>query len=249
MSVKGLNSSHTRYDKHGVPEYSAQDLENKAEEVLSFFCKEKLRTHGATPFRDIAERLNKDFKIGIDFDTDLGSTTSGNYKIIGKFVFKPRGIMIDRSLQSDKERFNFTFAHEIGHLVLHRNLKLPEGYDADEISDTERDLITGKKILSTARDWLEWQANRFAASVLMPRATIGNAVIEKQKELGIKRNIGFIYLDNNTFNIKDYQDIVKHLQYVYQASKSSIKYRLIGLNILIDKRGQDISHISELLKV
>jgi len=243
-----MGSNHIRYDEHGVPEYSAQDLENKAEEVLSFFDEAKLAAPAPTPFEQIADTLNKDYNIEINFDADLGSVTSGNEKVLGKFVFDPRAILIDRSLQQDIGPFNFTFAHEIGHLVLHRKLKLKADFDPDEISDTKHDLITSKKILTTPHDWIEWQANKFASSLLMPRPTVRKAVIEKQKEIEIKSNIGLIYLENKPYSMADYLTIVEHLRLVYQASKTAIECRLLDLGILIDKRLQDIEHISKLFR-
>lgn len=236
-----------QFDKNGVPICSPQYLENKAEEVLCFFDKSVVEMPQATPLREISERLEKDFKIKIDFNAELGLKTEGEHKVVGKFIFKPRAILIDCSLQEDTEVFNFTLAHEIGHLVLHRNLKI-EKSDSNEISDTKIDLVTGKKNFTTARDWIEWQANRFAECLLMPCETVRSLVVEKQKEMGIERNIGLIYLDDQVCNIKAYLTIRECLQNVYQVSKSVVEYRLSNLTILIDKRGINISHISELLR-
>lgn len=243
-----MDPKQIRYNEHGVPEYSAQDLENKAEEVLSFFDEAKLETPAPTPFGEITRRLNKDYNIEIDLAADLGFISARNERILGRFVFNPRAILIDSSLQQDTGPFNFTLAHEIGHLVLHRKLKLKGDFDPDEISDTKRDLVTGKKILTTPHDWIEWQANRFASSLLMPRPTVRKAVIQKQKEMGIRSNIGFIYLENKPYSVADYVTQVQHLELVYGASKTAIECRLSDLGILIDKRLQDTKHISELFR-
>ena len=55
-------------------------------------------------------------------------------------------------------------------------------YDINGFIDTEHDLITGKKILKTKKDRIEWQANKFSSAILMPRMTIRNAVIQIQNK-------------------------------------------------------------------
>jgi len=248
MTTKKKNPKNVRYDKDGVPRYSAQDIEKKGEEFLTLFDEGILEKPGPTPFGAIAKRLKEEYGIVIDFDTDLGFIKSGADKIIGKFLFKPRSILIDNSLLNDIPRFNFTFAHEIGHLVLHRKLKLKADFDPHEISDTKRDLITGKKILRSPRDRIEWQANKFASSILLPRLTVIDAVIEKQQEMDIRKNTGLIYLEDKYYSRRNYQSVVDSLRQVYQASKTAIEYRLKDLGILIDRRDQNTRHISELLR-
>jgi Zn-dependent peptidase ImmA (M78 family) len=241
------NSSPTIYDEHGVPVYNPQDIENKADAFLALFDKERLENAGPTPLGTVAQRLSRDYNIAINLEADLGEAEEGAHKVVGKFIFKPKAILVDRTLQDDTPRFNFTFAHEIGHLVLHRHLKLKKDFDPNEISDTERDLVTGKKRLKTPRDWIEWQANRFGAALLMPRTTFTTAIVHKQQDMGIKRNIGLIYL-HNRFHMRDYIIIVDHLQSMYQASKSAVQNRLTDLHLVIDRRHQNTKHISELLR-
>lgn len=235
------------YDEHGVPIYSAQDLEKRAEEVLSFFDIEVLRIPRATPIPDIAQRLQDEFGVRIDLDADLGVMPTGE-KILGRFISVPRSILVDSSLHPDTGRFNFTFAHEFGHFVLHRKLRLKGDYDPNEITDTQRDLVTGKKNLSTPRNWIEWQANRFASCILMPRLTVRNMVIEKQTELGITCNVGSVYLEDKSYSLRDFWVMLDHLATVYQVSRSTAEYRLADLGILIDKRYDDVEHVSEFLR-
>ncbi|MHC4334457.1 MAG: ImmA/IrrE family metallo-endopeptidase [Planctomycetota bacterium] len=233
-------------DEHGVPLYSAEDIENKADSFLALFDEERLDKPGPTALAAIAERLIEDFNIAIDLEADLGGTAGTRHKVVGKFIFKPRTILVDRWLRRGTPRFNFTFAHEIGHLVLHRNLKLKK-CNPGEISDTLRDMRTGKKILRTPRDWIEWQANRFAAGLLMPRASFRTAIVKKQQEMGIKRRIGQIYVDSPS-HMRDYLLMVDYLRSTYEVSRSAIDNRLSNLNLLIDRRERNTSHISELLR-
>lgn len=112
---------------------------------------------------------------------------------------------MDKSLDGDL-RQKFVIGHEFGHLVLHRNLLIKiKGYADVDIADSEKDIVTGKKILLTPRDWLEWQANRFSSAILMPRRTMLSALIDVQKSLEIHRNMGQIYLDEQAYSFRDFQ--------------------------------------------
>lgn len=120
------------------------------------------------------------------------------------------------------------------------------GYSGSKINDTKHDFITGKKILITPRDWIEWQANRFASAILMPLVTFIDALIDFQNSAGIKRNIGKIFLDNRRSSYTDFKNYVSHLKKLYSVSKTNVECRLKDLEILIDLRKKDIKHISEL---
>lgn len=74
----------------------------------------------------------------------------------------------------ESTRLRFTLAHELGHLSLHRNLRLDfQSLDATAraIVDGERELQIGHRVLESPGDFLEWQANSYAAALLMPRIT------------------------------------------------------------------------------
>jgi hypothetical protein len=159
-----------------VPHLSSNDIELKAEEVIEFFEKAILSSARITPVSEFARETKRRF--GVDFrdDVDLGHGPTGG-KYLGQFRLKPRGIFIDISLKGT-DRVPFVLAHEYGHLVLHRHIDpVRSGYTTSSLNDTEHDFVTGKKILRTSRDWIEWQANRFASALLMPRATFSDALI------------------------------------------------------------------------
>lgn len=146
-------------------------------------------------------------------------------------------------------RFNFTLAHEIAHFVLHRkiNRSVIKKEKEQEISDTNRQLILDQIQNDNPRDWLEWQANKFASSLLLPRSTVPLAVTNKQKEMGITRRIGTIFHDNQPKNRSDYHEIMGHLVNIFITSKSAIRLRLRELDILIETNSADIlaNHGSE----
>ena len=233
-------------DKNGIPRLSANEIEMKAEEVIEFFDPRILKSSCQTPLMNFIQETCNRFNVGLDLSQDLGISPQG-HKIMGMYCFHPRKILIDKSLKGDN-RINFILGHEFGHLVLHRDAIIKKkGYSDVDISDTVRDFVTNRKKLLTNRDWIEWQANRFASSILIPRATLIMALLSVQKSLGINHNLGYVYLDQMPYSLRDFNQTLQKLQIIYHVTKKNVEYRLNELGILIDQRNKDTKHISELL--
>jgi hypothetical protein len=233
-------------NKKGVPVISAHAIELKAEEVISYFDKKILCKPQPTPLIEFVKILNERFNLLLDFKKDLGTNKLGK-KILGITQLKPLGIRVAPFLLMDDPRFSFVLGHELGHVVFHRNIDLKRtGYESQEIVDTKNDIVTGKKNLTTPRDWIEWQANYFSSAIIMPRDTIMAAVIEKQQKMGFTKNIGQIILEPKGYSIKDYLEISEHLQHVFAVNATNVENRLNDLRILVDRRDMDVKHISEL---
>lgn len=232
-------------DEKGIPILSADAIELKAEEVISYFDKQILDIPQRTPLLDFVEELHKRFDLRRDYSLSLGRTTNDNV-ILGKTLLKPLSLYVDISLANDP-RFNFVLGHELGHVILHRFVDIKKtGYEEQEIVDTEIDLVTGKKNLRTPRDWLEWQANYFSSAILMPRLSITKAVIQKQQEMGIKRNLGHIILEAKKYSVSDYKRLQEHLALVYSVNSTNVECRLRDLGMLIDRMNLNVQHVSEL---
>lgn len=186
-----------------------------------------------TPLAAISQRLRNESGVTFVFGVDLGESQQG-YKYRGRFHIPTKTIFIDQSLPEGEPRFNFTLAHEIAHFVLHRriNPKILGGGDDAEISDTNRDLILDQIQGDNPRTWIEWQANKWASSVLLPRSTVPSAVRSKQQELGVTRNLGTLYLDRQRGNVEDFMTVLRYMERIYQVSRSAIRIRLRELNLL-----------------
>lgn len=232
-------------DEHGVPLLSKDDIELKAEEVISYFDTSLLMRPQLIPLREFVAALGDAFDLAHDYTLDLGETKHGK-KILGKTRLRPLTLFVDASLANDA-RFPFVLGHELGHVVLHRSVDLKRtGYAEQEIIDSERDFVTGKKLLNTSRGWLEWQANRFSSAVLMPRTSIRHAVEQAQEERGITRNLGYIILEDKRYSICDYVAVQSRLELLYGVNSTNVECRLRDLDILIDRRDLNVKHISEL---
>lgn len=222
-------------DTNGVPILSRINIEELSEKFILEYNKDFFERPEATPILTICEHLKKNFDLNLVVNIDLGFSPEG-YKYRGRFNISTTTIYIDKSLEVNDPRFNFTLAHEIGHFVLHReiNCNILKEEENDEILDTNRQLILDHVKSNNPRDWLEWQANKFASSLLLPRKTVPMAVIEKQTELNITRRIGQIYLDNQKENKLNFYYISEYLYKIFETSKASIKLRLKELNLLIE---------------
>ena len=204
-------------------------------------CRPSSRRACAAPLLELAERVQKDLGVAFDFSTPLGLDGRG-HRILGAYYFAPKlAIFIDLSLLADygaRPRFRFTLAHELGHLSLHRKLTLDfESLDATAaaILDGRKDLRLGRRTLTTSRDWLEWQANYFAGSLLMPRSTLVPELKRQQTALEIRRP-GRIYVDDQRDNKHAYKNVVDLLCATYQTSRTSTRIRLEQLGLVEDRR-------------
>ncbi|MCE0813555.1 ImmA/IrrE family metallo-endopeptidase [Buttiauxella sp. S04-F03] len=133
--------------------------------------------------------IAKDFGINVKVST-LAAGISGEIK-------DENGVIVIRVNRHDtKERQRFTLAHEIAHFLLHR----------DRIGDGITDDILYRSKLS---DFMEVQANRLAADILMP----GHLLERKLLEL------------TQTAELRDEQKI-ERLAEVAGVSTTAIKIRL-----------------------
>lgn len=235
-------------DDRGVPILSREDIENKAEEVIGYVSKEALSHPTVSPLAQISTRFNEEFNVQFIFGEDLGKTNKGN-KILGKFVTDPRSIYVDKSIEYTDPKWSFTLAHELGHLVLHRNVKVTLGQEHYSVfSDTVEQIKASLAKPWSSYQWLEWQANSFASSLLIPRQTFLTAFHECIEKSGNSRNKPYIYLDSQPHNVGFLKEIKSALIEIYKVSPSAIEVRMKELGLLIDKRPGNIKHAIEFLR-
>lgn len=222
-----------------VPRLSRDLIEEKAEQVLAWHSELGMNIPQCSQVASIVMTLAKLGKVTFNCRESLGRTRKGS-TIHGAFQFDPPTIYIDESLPHDSARFKFVLAHELAHFVLHRKLHLdPATIDLpNRLSDDRYTLHLrriGSRLLQTPRDWLEWQANILAGAILVPRATLQQAIMEKQRSLGITRNLGVIYVDPQLENRLNHRRIMDHLLSVYQVSRTVLAIRLEELNLINDR--------------
>lgn len=170
-------------------------------------------------------------RYNVKFEFDL--IDQENY--LGKIEFNPLTIKISNKARVDKNRWRFTLAHEIGHLILHSPI-LKERLV--EKKDNENSLILKYSTSSKHTDKLEIQANLFASYLLLPE----NILIPRMQKIFTQFRIHKkqLYLDSQPVNQKEVFEILSILSKEFEASIETIKLRLIKLNLLIDNTDNSI---------
>lgn len=223
----------TNYDGHGIPIFSKEGVEKMAYEFLRSFDAECLRRPIPTPIGEILTALKNDVGLNIAF-VELGHR--GNKKILGRTVFSENRIYIDKNLYGENQgSFRFTAAHEIGHWIFHRHRKISGKVVVNNdliLEDDESDFLVSDAP-SDPQKWMEFHANVFAESLLMPAATIQSALVDVQKRHGITRNLGTIYLDSlQQYSRQDADMIITDLAGTYITSKKAMEIRLDRMGLI-----------------
>jgi hypothetical protein len=155
-----------------VPFLKDRELDHHADEVLRKFAQSRGWTISApVPVEHILEKhlgLTLEFK---DLEVLLGQ--SG---ILGATWIKEELVRIDKSLQDGSGRYHFTVAHEIGHWQMHRPImvlerEMPVLFAMPGGGPPPNIICRG----NTGRDPMEWQADQFAARLLMPKKLMREA--------------------------------------------------------------------------
>ena len=230
------------------PVLSTSDIESVAEQLLQRLAPSSLVEPMMTPLAEIAIAECARLSASLRLRSPLGRTARGQ-PIRGYCrIHEPYAVAISADLDMNEAPFRFTLAHELGHLELHRDIDLrcldgvsPSG----EINDDDRALFQGRKHPERSeRYWLEWQANTFAAALLMPKATVAVALSQQQRKMDI-RIPGRVYVDRQPDNVTNFRRTIDALASVFQTSKTSIRYRLRNLGLLLQADGAPSDNVSE----
>jgi len=206
-----------------VPFVSTETIGSRCDELLESVD----YTHGPVKLADICNGLGvrlteSNRRMGID----------GDRSILGRINFETAEILLYPDPSEGRRRF--TLAHEIGHFALgHGKYFVTEAVDETDLqlsADEDRDSETIRR--------LEWQANCFAARILLPT----KAVLAQLSRLALKHDLrdkghGLIYVDYQPTNQATYHAVIGALGMYFQATKSAVAFRLAGLGLLNDQRG------------
>ncbi|GAB4160008.1 MAG: ImmA/IrrE family metallo-endopeptidase [Winogradskyella sp.] len=233
----------------GLKKLSATEINEIAVNLIKNVDNNVLEYCMRTPLDKIILYLEKELSIKVCSDSYLvdykGDVQLGYYDLKNKTIYINPTVL-------NNVRYPFVMAHEIGHLVLHSELKANQ-FTYDNFKDSEYSLFVQKNLLLNDRNWIEWQANCFAASLLMPKETVIARLIKTQSDMGISKQ-GRIYLDTQRVNKDDFRNIVSELSLFFGVSKSSMEYRLENLGLIDyppiseeDNRGREfLKALSEL---
>jgi len=205
-----------------IPEEKIEDLvaENLA----------KISYSGSTvPLRELRRSLRVNAR-----EASVSGEEAMSRNAFGKITFNPLEIVIFRDHPDlTVPRRQFTVAHELGHYLLGHGRYMQQEFCGG--SDIERDGRSGILALDIAR--MEWQANRFASCLLLPREQFIASFIKLIEQHNIKdKGYGVLYVDNGPWNLRTFISIVGTLASEFGVSQSVVEYRLKNLGLLNDKR-------------
>lgn len=226
-------------------DFSANQLEDKATELLIEFDKERLEKTKPLDVYEVIEKclgVPYDWKYLTPDQSVLGATAfsdgyfwawpESTYRE-GMMPYKvgvEKGtILIDATLtESDNRgRENFTVMHEVFHQKLHKKCFRDEG--KNYMHQTYSRTIEGNiRCVSYALKIIEYQANACAAAFLMPADLTKKIYEDKYKSAGITRlNYGFMW------------NLIKDMTEEFNVSKQAMSYRLQNLG-LIDENEENL---------
>ena len=138
----------------------------------------------------------------IKFVTNKSISKKGLGKIYGLTNIKKNKIYIDKSIVNTN-KFSFVLGHEIGHFILHKDLYAYKTIFYD-LEDSIYNCLTNTHEFKNAKNWIEWQANRFAVELFLPKDEFIYEFRKYRTENFGIRYAKYIYLDNQPCNIADY---------------------------------------------
>lgn len=224
------DSTKTSYN---IDKLSKINIENIANNVLNKINPDILIKRQAlklTMFRNYITEIEKLSVIEYDDYTNTIGWCDINKKEIG----------INKSIAKTKREL-FTLAHEYGHYILHKKLSIGQN-EYNQFPDPEYNFRKGKYELTNPRNWIEWQANYFAISLILPKELFLYRLWKVQDYLKISR--GKIYIDDSIYTINTFNLLVKRLIYYYDISKNTITNRFNEMNLVNNQsRSKSIGQI------
>lgn len=160
-------------------------------------------------------------------------------------------ILIDNNLIGNEKllhRYRFTCSHEASHWLLHKD-RFTREIEGQMSLFSDSPNYTAVKCLNRSvenafgykesgfmddEDWLEWQADYMGAALLLPILPFSNEFFKLLKMLDISKK--YLYFDNQTCNIKNYEIVVNQLVNTFNVSRKAVHIRLVKLNLI---KGED----------
>ena len=184
------------------------------------------RLSAPVPVFDIIEYLGYD----VDFRKD------GIYKdknMLGGTLIDQKTIEINENLSDYEGRMHFTAAHEVGHIILH----VPLYKQKNEKVVSEHKIISRKEggFEGNKKNPEEWQADKFAAYLLMPSKLIKKAFFKNYtKPVNVrKKRLIEIFFPKPAF-VKGYaiaEEVIRDGKFD-NVSKMAMLNRLIGMRLV-----------------
>lgn len=224
-----------------VPFWRKSEIESMALDLLGKYQQWKGKM--LKPPIDIDEIVEGFLKVDLQFVNlkELLSITD----VLGATWFEDKVIRIDSSLEQKEGRLSFTMAHEAGHWWMHRPI-----YEMDKVTlplfSFEKDKQPSPAVicrLAKKKEPAEWQADQFAAMLLMPDFLMRASFSSTNSHGPVK----VADLSNNKIRISENHELRDVARQVIMScgfnnvSVEAMCYRLIDLNLVVDSNSRQPS--------
>lgn len=241
--IKAIQGALLPAEIEGLKKLSAKHIDAIATKLITDFRPDILNYGSALPLFDLLKYLKRKHKLKYKY-SDFENHSDKH--VLGYYDAEKNEIILNSSIK-DSVREPFVAAHEIGHFMLHRNLRVNKTR-YNNFKDTSFSLFKQSYTLNNPKNWIEWQANCFASALLMPQFSIQAILIIVQKKLGISK-VGSIYLDDQACNRRDFNEILERMAAHFNVSKTNIEYRLNDLGLIVrPKNTKEVNAEKELLR-
>lgn len=211
----------------GLKKLSSKNIEKITTSILSDLDASIIQNYNKYTLESLTEYMKNKYSISFEYSQLL--KRAPHDEVLGSFNRQENRIEVDKSL-SDSSRLGFVMAHEYGHAILHNEIKINNEH-YNQFHDSEYDFTSDKHRLTNYKHWIEWQANKFATTLLMPSMNLRFHLGVFQKSIGISR-YGHIYLDEQPINRSDFKRIMIYLTNQFNTTSTSIGYRLEELGLI-----------------
>jgi len=222
---------------------------NKTDKTFPFLKNSAIEKESINLLQSFNKSIGKKMQPPIDvFDIieylgyDLDFRKDGIYEdknILGGLNIDEKTVEINENLSHQEGRMNFTAAHETGHIILHAPIysEQNKGHESNTQTADKLNILCRKDegFEGDKKEPEEWQADKFAAYLLMPTASVKQAFFRiRRRPLNVKRksilNIFFPVspkskawrLVNRIIKIGNFDNV----------SKLAMLNRLIGLGLI-----------------
>jgi len=246
--MKKIKISNLPKDDNGIPVVENPQIEQVALQTLDHIDPMMARKPQKISIKSMQDWFNS--KLGITFVSKVIDDINEK-QVLGFFEPTSKKVVINQDVNISEDRRLFTFAHELGHVVFHREVDIRKHQiDWFDTEDEIADSYLVRKNFTKPKEWLEWQANKFAAYLLMPKIPFMKYLFKVQSDLGYaKSKRGYIYLDDTPSNKDDYRRIIERFKVTFGVSYTAIERRFCELNILEDHRSESLAPAYSFLRL
>lgn len=238
--------------RNKIPILSSDEINCHAEKFIQDFDSDLFEDIHAL---DVEAFLELYLKVDMEYDylscdsSCLGMTVFNNTNKIpvydkeenrAKYISAHEGtIIVDNSLLEDdqEKRLRFTLGHEAGHWIFHKAFF---GYNPGQMSLFEIDTaytrcryVNNNYIYRRTENWddekwMEWQADKFSACLLMPETSVRKLLTDLHMVEDISIWDGMINIIAEVFNVSRQAAFYRlcDLKYIPTNDKQQINYQL-----------------------